>query len=378
MGALRVLLPVHTAGVRGGVQAYVFDLARELLRAGHAPVVYSTILGEVAAAMREATIPVIDDLSQLAAAPDVINGHSGEPETMTAILHFPGVPAIFACHAWMSEIPRSPRIVKYVAVDDTCRDHLVSEKGIPEDRVVVIPNTVDLARFEPRAPLPSRPSRALVFGTMGTPGSRLDLLREAVRSCGLELDVVGWLGETHARPEQLLRDYDLVFAKARCALEAMAVGNAVVLCDYGRLGPLVRSGDIERLRRLNFGVRAIDQPLTHEGIVERVRAYDPLDAALCSRAIRESAGTETARHAWIDLYEAVIEEYRRAPPDPAAEGRAAAAYVRALSVRALAWDRLGGAIQRLATRLRAFGDRLKVYRLGAWFVGKFRTRTRHW
>ena len=39
----------------------------------------------------------------------------------------------------------------------------------------------------------------------------------------------------------LTGDYDLVFAKARCALEAMAVGAAVVLCDTHGLGPMVTS-----------------------------------------------------------------------------------------------------------------------------------------
>ena len=42
-----------------------------------------------------------------------------------------------------------------------------------------------------------------------------------------------------SRPEELLPKYDLVFAKARCALEAMATGCAVVLCDFAGLGSMV-------------------------------------------------------------------------------------------------------------------------------------------
>jgi hypothetical protein len=38
-------------------------------------VVYSAILGEVAADLERATVPVIDDLSALAVPPDVIHGH---------------------------------------------------------------------------------------------------------------------------------------------------------------------------------------------------------------------------------------------------------------------------------------------------------------
>lgn len=53
----------------------------------------------------------------------------------------------------------------------------------------------------------------------------------------------------------MLGGYDLVFAKARCALEAMAVGCAVVLCDVGGLGPLVTRAQVQHLRRWNFGRR---------------------------------------------------------------------------------------------------------------------------
>jgi hypothetical protein len=38
-------------------------------------------------------------------------------------------------------------------------------------------------------------------------------------------------GSINAKPEEILGGYDLVFAKARSAIEAMAVGTAVVICD---------------------------------------------------------------------------------------------------------------------------------------------------
>src|ERR1044072_2881082 len=51
-------------------------------------------------------------------------------ETITALLHFEKVPAVFYCHSWtdwISSPPDHPRILAYVAVDDTCRDRLVFE-----------------------------------------------------------------------------------------------------------------------------------------------------------------------------------------------------------------------------------------------------------
>ena len=69
----------------------------------------------------------------MAEAPDVIHGHH-HMETMTALLHFPGVPAIQFCHSWTlwEEMPaKFPRILRYVPVDHTCRDRLILQHGIP-------------------------------------------------------------------------------------------------------------------------------------------------------------------------------------------------------------------------------------------------------
>ena len=48
------------------------------------------------------------------------------------------------------------------------------------------------------------------------------------------------------RPEAILGDYDLVFAKARAAMEAMATGCAVILCDRVGAGPLVCRANLPR------------------------------------------------------------------------------------------------------------------------------------
>src|SRR5207253_11139176 len=100
----------------------------------------------------------------------------------------------------------------------------------------------DLARFARRRPLPPRPRRALIFSNRAHEYTFIPAVRSACRRRGLELDVGGaGVGRTVDNPETLLPNYDLVFAKARCALEAMAVGSAVILCDADGLGPLVTS-----------------------------------------------------------------------------------------------------------------------------------------
>ena len=74
-------------------------------------------------------------------------------------------------------------------------------------------------------------------------------------------------------------------------MEALAVrGGRLVLCDRVRLGPLVTAAEMDGLRRLNFGVRCLREPITSEGLLPRIDRYDPADAAEATRRIRMTAG----------------------------------------------------------------------------------------
>jgi len=337
-GLLRVLITNHSLANYAGTELYVRDLATRLLARGHTPIVYSTQLGLVARDLRAVTVPVTDDLNSITRPPDLIHGQHNL-ETMTALLHFPDTPAAYFCHGWLARIespPRFPRILRYVAVDHTCYDRLVCEEAIPAERARVILNFVDLARFRPRPPLPAKPARALVFSNYASEDSYLGTVREACRRAGLTLDVVGLrAGNVTAQPEQLLGQYDLVFAKARCALEALAVGAAVVLCDESGAGALVTTRELEELRRLNFGVRTLNEKLEAGTLACQIARYDAADAAEVSRRVRAMAGIEPATDEIVALYREVIDEYAAGvgrEGGAAAEGRAAAAYLRWLTL----------------------------------------------
>ena len=356
---LRVLVTNRVLANRTGTELYVRDLAVGLLRAGHHPVVYSPLLGPVADEVRAATVPVVDDLARIGSAPDVIHGHHGL-ETLAALLAFPGVPAVALCHSWVgwADAPlRFPRVLRHVAVDHTCRDRLVSE-GVPAERVAVALNAVDLDRFRPRPPLPPRPRRALVFSNAaGGRAGHLAAIRAACARAGIALDVAGTRSRKPLeRPEEVLGGYDLVFAKARAALEAMAVGAAVVLCDAAGAGPMVTTANLDRLRPLNFGVRTLGEPATPEALAREIARYDPGDAAAVSRRVREGAGTAALVDELVALYREVIAEHRAGPADdPAAEQRAAAAYLQWLAPRLHERDLLRA----------AFGTLLRLPLVGA-------------
>ena len=338
MLGLRILIANATLASLTGTETYVRDLALGLLRKGHTPIVYAPELGELAKQLRDATVPVVDDLAAVSATPDVIHGNHNT-ELMTALLHFQGVPAVFFCHSWtdwISSPPSHPRILAYVAVDDTCRDRLLCEHGIPEERLRVVLHAADLERFMPRGPLPARPRRALVFSNNANKWTHLSAVREACAQVGIELDVVGsGMNAPSSSPESLLGNYDLVFAKARCALEALAVGAAVILCDAHGSGPLVTAADLERLRRLNFGIRTLSEKSTPDLLLREIERYDAADAAEVSRRVRANSDLGAVVDEVLSLYNEVIAEYKgllRA--DPEQENRAAADYLRWLTLNA--------------------------------------------
>lgn len=331
MSGLTVLLTNLTLASRTGTEVAIRDFARALQARGHTPVVYSPTLGEIATEIRKSTVPVVDDLGRLAHAPDVIHGHH-HPQTMAALLRFPGVPAVFFCHdwrAWHDAPPRHPRLRRYVPVDGTVRDRLTFEHAIPAAAVHLRPNAVDLARFAPRGPLPPRPTRALLFSNYAREDTHLVAVREACARAALPLEVIGaGAGTAVAAPEAVLGAYDLVFAKGRSALEALAVGAAVVLCDFRGIGPMVTTANLDALRLANFGTRTLQTPLAPEPLLAEIARYDPHDAAEVSRRIRATAGLDAAVDDLVALYRAVVAEQAAAGPDDlAAELAAVAAYV---------------------------------------------------
>jgi hypothetical protein len=371
---LRVLITNVKLETRTGTELYVRDLALALLRRGHAVCAFSPVLGGLAEELRRATVPVVDDLDRLEAVPDVIHAHHHLPAAI-ALLRFPGVPAVYVFHDGLSRHdvpPRLPRIRRFIAVDDNCRDRLSLEHGVPEDRLRVVLNWVDLERFRPRGPLPERPRRALVFSNYAADDNYLPAVRQACARAGIALDVAGaGAGASRARPEEVLGGYDLVFAKARCALEALATGSAVVLCDAGGAGPLVTADDLDRLRRLNFGLRTLSNPVRPEVLEREIRRYDARDAAEVSRRVRASAGLDAAVDELVETYREVIAEQASAgPPDLAAELRAAATYLRRIAPTLQEVDEARefrtSVLWRLRARLRRLPAAMRLFR---WLAG---------
>jgi glycosyltransferase involved in cell wall biosynthesis len=324
----RVLVTNWDLVHRGGSELYVRDLALGLLRRGQEPLVWSPTVGPMAEEIRAAGVQVVDDLDASVLEPDLLHCQHHD-ETLAALARFPDRPGLFIQHGtvpWQEKAPLHARLLRYVAVDELCREDLLAS-GIEPDRTTVIPNSVDLDRFSRRDPLPLRPRRALVLSNYAREDNYLPVVRAACRRLSIELDVAGLgVGAPMDDPEVQLRGYDIVFGKARVALEALAVGCAVVVMDQDGVAGMTSHAALPDWLRWNLGRHLLTTPADEASICDALDRYDPDDAARCSDHVRAHCGLESMIDAIVAEHDRVLAAWTAAPPpDHRAELQAASA-----------------------------------------------------
>jgi hypothetical protein len=221
--------------------------------------------------------------------------------------------------------------MEYSAIGVLTRSQCI-EHGVPDHKIRIIHNFIDTDRFKPREALPATPKRALVFSNNATRNSRLEAVSTACRRVGLRLDVRGiGSGAPEKSPETVLGSYDIVFARGRSPLEAMAIGTAVVLCDKEGAGPMVDSTHHNARRLRNFGCTTLGLMPSPGVLLDQISRYDPEDALRVSNRIRSEAALACTVPSIVGMYREAVAQWARSTPDPHEESLALARYVRMIS-----------------------------------------------
>ena len=318
--SLTVLITNIAFSFRSGTEIVVDQIARGLNQRGHRPIVFSTyIKGAMAEALGRQGVTVVDRLEQVGAVPDIIHGQHNVT-TVMAMMAFPQCPVVFSCHdfdAPKDRPPLVPRIRRYIAVDEICRERLLND-GVADGRIVLLYNAVDLKQYQRRDPLPPRPRNVLVL-TKGA--DHLAVARSAVERAGLTLDGLGSGLDTVVDdlPQRLPR-YDIVVATARMAKEAIAAGCAVIVGDHRGFAGLVTRDVVPEWRRHNFGRKILTTPMTEANLLQAIAGYDVPDAAAVTEFIRAEDGLDRHIDQLERLYREVISEGN--PVDVAADMKA--------------------------------------------------------
>lgn len=322
---LSVLITNIAFAFRSGTEIVVDQIARGLNRRGHRPIVFAPFIdGELTAGLRLRGIAVVDRLNQVGCTPDIIHGQHNVT-TVMALAAFPRTRALFACHDFDSpkdRAPLVPRIRRYLAVDDACRERLVSD-GVPPGRIDVVYNAVDLDQYRRRGPLPPRPARALVL----TKGSEhLAVVRSAASKAGLSLDELGaGAGVVVGDLPDRLRAYDIVIATARMAKEAIAAGCAVVVADHRGFAGMAATGTLHDWRRYNFGRRILAQPVTEDRLLDAFARYDADDAGRVTDFVRAEDHLDAHVDRLEAIYQSILDDAEA--DDPAADLAALAPFL---------------------------------------------------
>jgi hypothetical protein len=199
------------------------------------------------------------------------------------------------------------QVRRHIAVDEANRDYLVIQAAVHPECVHIVHNAIDLGRIQCRSrPLPERPERALIFTK--TKG-QVPVLQEACRRSGITVDTLGrGVDRVFLDPEQELVKYDLIFATARSAMEAIASGVPTIVVDARGLAGMATRENLARLRMHNFGIRSLVHPVTVERVLAEIGLYSPTDAAQVTEELRVTANIDAQIDAFEAIYAAVLAE----------------------------------------------------------------------
>jgi hypothetical protein len=314
--SLTVLLTNHVLSGRTGTETQTRNLALALRAAGHRPIVYSTTHGPIVDELRRASIAVTDDINSITLPIDVIHGHHNSA-TAIAATRFQQTPCVFVCQdfaQWHDIPPKLPSIRAYLTTSPANCDRLTVECGIPPEKIELLLHAVDLTRCIPGPALPQTPRHAVLIAKGR---DYVPAFATACRARGIAFAAIGRpVGNLIADPEAHVAQSDLVFASGLGAMEAIACGRAVIVCDPRGLGGFCSMDRYPDYRLNNFGLRVLTNPLTPDAIGREIDRYDADQATRVSDRFRLEGSFATHVRQLVDVYRRIIDEHRHTPIPP--------------------------------------------------------------
>jgi len=297
-----------------GTEMYVIELAVELKKRGHSVEVFTLNIGKSADLLRSHDINIVNRLKSLKKKPDIIHAHHNIV-TALAASYFRNTPIVFfvhdrtACH----DYPFTHRnIIKYLAVDYNCRERYFLETNFSDQNdVQVIFNWYNSERFKLKEIINDVPQKALIFSNYMRKDRVFDSINSACFQLNIKLDIVGAnSGKSIMNPENILADYDIVFAKAKAGIEALSTGASLIVCDFMGLAGMVLTENVERYRNYNFGMKLMTRSATTDLIVDELKKYNSKETLLVSKYVRQNANFTSIVTQLEELYLNSINEYK--------------------------------------------------------------------
>ena len=272
---MRVVIGVLALAYPGGTETYCLTVARALERLGHEVTLFADELGPLAERAVDGGFDVARELTELPAQCEAVLAN----DAITAGLlagRYPDTRLVYCVHSSLFEVQTPPLdsgiVDAIVAPSDRLAAHAHAlALDVP---VVRLAQPIDTERFLPSEAPRLPPRRALLLSSY-LEDRRREALVETWTAAGIECVQVGAADRVvfDVRPE--IAQADIVVAKARAALEAMACGKAVYVFDgFGGDG-WVTADSYPALEADNFAGQATDRPVDRHRLAADLDRYDP-------------------------------------------------------------------------------------------------------
>lgn len=338
LSGMRILVTNEQLDQRPGADLFVRDLARALQRRGHFVIAYSSDPRHQTRLLERDLVAVATDLDRLPFRPDVIHARH-HLDAMSALIALPDVPAIFDCLGPGSRtmVPVHPRLHRYI-VPSSAVARPIEAECVPPGMIAASSDGVDLERFARVRPAPAGLARLAVYDDHLDRRDESVMAIEAAAGAGT-IDFIGRrFGRSVDNPEQRLPDYDVVFARERKAIEAMACGCAVVLVGEHACGDLVSTASFQEARHDGFAPPLAAPAASPDAIRESLARYSAADCAAVTAEVRRSLGFDALADRYEAAYHEAIAANQSAAVPWADEQVVVSRYLRRLSLAFKAMD----------------------------------------
>jgi hypothetical protein len=261
----------------GGTETHLLTIGDHLQRLGHDVVLYSPELGPFADHVRGRGLEVVDQVRLLPSDCDVVFAQDAIVVYDMAE-RYPDARLVFRVCGDRYDFqspPQTPGLVDLVVALSDRYLRLTSACAV-RTPVLRLRVPIDVDRLVPLDPIAARPRRAILLGNYG---DRLQVLCEVWGAQGIVVDQVGG-AQPRFDVASALQGADVVVAKGRAALDAMACGRAVYVFDTRGGDGWVTADSYPALEADNFTGTATGRVVTPGDLEHDLAAYDPAMGAV--------------------------------------------------------------------------------------------------
>ena len=213
----------------GGTEVHLVTIGEHLQRLGHEVVLYAPELGPYADHARRRGLDVAGGLRELPETCDVVFAQD------SIVVHelaarYPQALSVFRICGDVFDFQLPPQVdgeVDLIVVLSDRYERLAAACAVNVP-VVRLRVPIDIDRLVPAGAIRERPERAVLLGNYG---DRVALVSQTWGALGIDVSHVGAATQTFD-VAGAVADADIVVAKSRAALDAMACGRAVYILDF--------------------------------------------------------------------------------------------------------------------------------------------------